>query len=97
LRLPFFRYLLIFPLSTPSPLKAETLAVSELPHEVCDHPDADLSARLVHLWNHSVEVGVCETIVVRGSPVSVPLGGSVSVRSYWSTLGGDTRSFSQVL
>jgi hypothetical protein len=68
-----------------------------LPHEVCDHSDVDLSACLVHLWNHSVEVGVCETIAVRGSLVSAPLGGGALMRAYWLTLGGDTHSFSQVL
>jgi hypothetical protein len=30
-----------------------------LPHEVHDHPDADLSARLAHIWSHSSDIGVC--------------------------------------
>jgi hypothetical protein len=29
---------------------------AKLPHEVCDHPNVDLSARLAHLWSHSMEV-----------------------------------------
>jgi hypothetical protein len=68
-----------------------------LPHEVRDHPDADLSSRLVHLWSDSVEVGVCEAIAVKGPPVAIPLCGATPVRLYWSTLGGNTQSFSQVL
>jgi hypothetical protein len=68
-----------------------------LPHEVRDHPDADLSARLVHLWKNSVEVGVCGEIVVNSPPGAAPLGGAAPRNSFWSTLGGDTHSFSQVL
>jgi hypothetical protein len=42
-------------------------ATTRLPHEVRDHPDADLSARLVHLWNHIIEVGVCREVFVQRS------------------------------
>ena len=77
---------------------------ARLPHEVRDHPDADLSKRLLHLWNHSLEVGVCGEISVL-NPVSqssrsselAPLRGANPVIKRWSTLGGDTRSFLQVL
>ena len=75
-----------------------------LPHEVCDHPNMDLSARLVHIWAHSVEVGVCSVISVQNSGdlfhsrmESAPHGGVAPVKSTWSTLGGDTRSLSEVL
>lgn len=75
-----------------------------LPHEVRDHPDVDLSARLVHLWNHSIEVGVCREIFVPSSnklsfssSELVTLHGANPVNQRWSTLGGDTQSFSQVL
>lgn len=27
------------------------------PHEIKDHPDADLSLQLAHLWRHSKEFG----------------------------------------
>ena len=77
---------------------------ARLPHEVRDHPDADLSKRLLHLWNPSREVGVCGEIFVpnpglQSSSLSelAPLSGANPVIKRWSTLGGDTRSFSQVL
>lgn len=38
-----------------------------LPHEVRDHPDADLSARLAHIWSHGSEIGVCGVISVKNS------------------------------
>jgi len=73
---------------------------ARLPHEVRDHPDADLSKRLLHQWNHSREVGVCGEISVLnpGSQSSrsselAPLSGANPVIKRWSTLGGDTRSF----
>ena len=65
------------------------------PHEVSDHPDVDLSARLVHLWSHNVEVGVYGVISVWDSMVAAPLGGAALASSYWSTISGDTRSFSK--
>lgn len=40
---------------------------------------------------------MCEAIVVKGPPVASPLSGDAPVRSTWSTIGGDIRSFSQVL
>lgn len=77
---------------------------AQLPHEVCGHLDADLSARLVHLWNHSIEVGVCGEIFVQGSdrsdsrvPKIAPLHGTGPKNPRWLTLGGDTRSFLHVL
>lgn len=38
--------------------------VRRLPHEVRDHPDADVSLRLAHLWSRSEESGTCETVFV---------------------------------
>lgn len=72
-----------------------------LPHEVRDHPDADLSSRLEHLWRRSNGLGDCSTILVASQSKSsastsisvVPLCGTRD----WSTLGGDTRSFIQVV
>lgn len=43
-----------FPATVGGGAERQTL----LPHVVRDHPDADLSARLVHLWCHSSEFGV---------------------------------------
>lgn len=84
--------------------------VRQLLHEVRDHPDANLSLRLTHLWSRSEESGTCGTIFVASrsdpqmflsiclsstSDSSSPLHGAKS-RVLWSTLGGDTRSFIQV-
>jgi hypothetical protein len=75
-----------------------------LPHEVRDHPKANLSSRLEHLWRHSGESRVCLTVCVASksnllhpsSDSVVPLRGMQS-RIRWSTLGSDTCSFSQVV
>jgi hypothetical protein len=79
-------------------------ATTRLPHEVRDHPDTDLSARLVHLWNHIIDVGVGREVFVQSSdklvsglPEVAPLHGASPTNPRWSTLGGDTQSFSQVL
>jgi hypothetical protein len=75
-----------------------------LPHEVRDHPDADLSSRLEHLWRRSEEIGICAVVLVdlkakflsSSANLTTPLRGVASTIP-WSTLRGDTRSFSQVV
>lgn len=68
-------------------------------HEVRNHLEADLSARLVHLWRHSSVVGVCDVVPVRGLGDSsyymgsAPLCGAAPRSLGWLSLGGDTRSF----
>ena len=65
--------------------------------------DPDLTERLKHLWKRSEGVGFCEEVRVSVSwsaqseslPQAVPLRGSAC--GNWSTLGGDSRSFAQVL
>jgi hypothetical protein len=51
--------------------------VRRLPHEVRDHPDADLSSRLEHLWRRSEEIGICAVVLVNSKAKS--LSSSVSL------------------
>lgn len=72
----------------PGTLVAPSMTVKEdgavlkarLPHRVSEQPNADLSARLAHLWSRSVEVGVCGVVKVAAVDSSLlKLPGQVSL------------------
>ena len=90
--------------SRGNPLRStEEAQVSSIPEDplqsLREDLDLDLVERLEHLWRRSCTVGACEAVQVPASEIRsngpVPLCGSGS--NQWSTLGGDTRSFVQVV
>ena len=90
--------------SRGNPLRStEEAQVSSIPEDplqsLREDLDLDLVERLEHLWRRSCTVGACEAVQVPASAIRsngpVPLCGLGS--NQWSTLGGDTRSFVQVV